>query len=37
MSHSDEVSGAVVGISSQVAQKGVETAQHSLMENPNFM
>ena len=28
MSHSDEVSGAVVGISSQVAQKGVETAQH---------
>jgi hypothetical protein len=28
MSHSDEVSGAVVGMSSQVAQKGVETAQH---------
>jgi hypothetical protein len=28
MSHSDEVSGAVVGMSAQVAQKGVETAQH---------
>jgi len=28
MNHSDEVSGAVVGISSQVAQKGIETAQH---------
>jgi hypothetical protein len=28
MNHSDEVSGAVVGMSAQVAQKGVETAQH---------
>ena len=28
MNMSDELSGAVVGISSQVAQKGVETAQH---------
>jgi hypothetical protein len=28
MSHSDDVSGAVVGMSSQVAQKGVETASH---------
>ena len=28
MNMSDDLSGAVVGISSQVAQKGVETAQH---------
>jgi hypothetical protein len=28
MSHSDDVSGAVIGISSQATQKGVETAQH---------